>query len=344
MIVVTGGTGLVGSHLLYELTSKGNRIRALKRNSSDTNSVLQVFSYYSDKAEELFKLIEWIEGDILDLISLEDAFDGATKVYNLASLVSFNSSDKKKILNTNIYGTANVVNTCLSKNIQKLCHVSSISALGSSSDGLPVTEEAIWSPSKRRSYYSISKFHSEMEVWRGIEEGLHAVIVNPSVIIGPGFWNRGGSQLYKVIHSGLNYYPPGTTGYVDVRDVARIMVRLMDSNISGERFILNSENCLYKSIFQQIAKSLSVNEPKIEIKRRIANWAWKLEWIRSLVLRKQPQITRETIAIGFKQLLYSGDKIKQELNIAYITIEQSIKDTAKIFLKDQEREKRTNKN
>ncbi len=335
MIVVTGGTGLVGSHLLYELTSKGNQVKALKRISSDTTSVLKVFSYYSDKAEELFKLIDWVEGDILDFVSLEEAFEGAKKVYNIASYVSFNTWDRKKIINTNIYGTSNVVNACLNKNIQKICHVSSISALGSSYDGLPVTEEAIWSPSKRRSYYSISKFRSEMEVWRGIEEGLNAVIVNPSVILGPGFWNRESSQLLKVIHSGLKYYPPGITGYVDVRDVARIMVLLMNSDISAERFILNSENCQYKTIFKQIAKSLSVNEPKIELKRSVANWAWKLEWIKSLILRKQPQITRETVSIGFKQLLYSSNKIKQKLGIEFMSIEKSIDDTVKLFLKDK---------
>ena len=339
MIVVTGGTGLVGSHLLFELTSTGNRVKAIRRNSSDTNSVLRVFKYYSDKAEELFKLIEWVEGDVLDLISLEDAFEGGTKVFNLASYVSFNNREKKKLLNINIHGTENVVNACLNKQVQKLCHVSSISALGSSLDDLPVTEELIWSPSKRKSYYSISKFHSEMEVWRGIEDGLNAVIVNPSVILGPGFWDKGSSQLFNSINNGLKYYPPGTTGFVDVRNVAKIMVLLMESDISRERFILNSENCEYKSIFKLIAKSLNVMEPKKELKWQLANWAWKLELIRSLVLGKKPRITRETMSIAFKQLQYSNDKIKKRLGFNFIPLEKSIEDTARLFIKDKERGK-----
>jgi nucleoside-diphosphate-sugar epimerase len=299
--------------------------------------VLHVFSYYSKNPQDLFNMIEWVEGNILDLVSLEDAFEGAAKVFNVASYVSFNASDKKKILNININGTANVVNACLNMHVQKLCHVSSIAAIGSSSDGLPVTEELIWSPSKRRSYYSISKFHSEMEVWRGIEEGLHAVIVNPSVIIGPGFWNRGGSMIFEVIYKGMKYYPPGTTGYVDVRDVARIMVLLMDSNIAGERFILNSENLDYKNVFSHIANSLNVTRPTKELNSHIANLACKLEKIRSLVLCKKPRITSEAISIAFKQLNYSSDKIKQKLGNDFIQMKQSIIETAMLFLKDNYR-------
>ncbi len=183
MIVVTGGTGLVGSHLLYELVLKGERIKALKRNSSNTGNTLRTFHYYSKDADKLFSLIDWVEGDILDLVSLEEAFEGASMVYHTAAFVSFVPSRKKKILNNNIQGTANVVNACLTKKVGKLCHVSSVSALGHAIDGLQTDEEMIWSPSKHRSYYSVSKFHSEMEVWRGIEEGLNSVIVNPSFIL-----------------------------------------------------------------------------------------------------------------------------------------------------------------
>jgi dihydroflavonol-4-reductase len=333
MIVVTGGTGLVGSHLLFELTSKGNNVKALKRHSSRTENVLKTFRYYSEKAEELFSMIDWVEGDILDFVSLEEAFERATKVYHTAAFVSFVPAKKKKILNNNIQGTANVVNACISKNVGKLCHVSSVAALGHAMNGLLSNEELIWSPSKHRSYYSVSKFHSEMEVWRGIEEGLNAIIVNPSFILGPGNWDGGSSTLFKTIYSGIRFYPPGITGFVDVRDVAKAMVQLMDSNISGERFILNSEDWKFENIFTQIANAFNKPIPNIEVKRWMGALAWRAEWLRCLLTRKDPQITRETVNSGFSKSGFSSEKIKQRLGFQFIPIEQSISETAKILLK-----------
>jgi len=333
MIVVTGGTGLVGSHLLYELTSKGNRVKALKRNSSNIENVLRTFSYYSENAGELFKLVEWVDGDILDVVSLEDAFEGASKVYHTAAFVSLVPSKKKKILTNNIQGTANVVNACISKKVGKLCHVSSVAALGHSADGLPTDEEMIWSPSKHRPYYSVSKFHSEMEVWRGIEEGLDAIIVNPSLILGPGNWDNGSSALFKTIYNGMKFYPPGITGFVDARDVAKAMVQLMDSNISGERFILNSEDWKFEKLFHHIANAFGKPISLIEVKRWMGALAWRAEWLRCLITGKEPQITRETVASGFNKSGFSSEKIKQRLGFEFIPIEQSISETARILLK-----------
>jgi nucleoside-diphosphate-sugar epimerase len=333
MIVVTGGTGLVGSHLLYELTSKGIRVKALKRNTSNIENVLRTFGYYSENANKLFSLIDWAEGDILDLVSLEEAFEGASKVYHTAAFVSFVPSSKRKILKNNIQGTANVVNACLTKKVGKLCHVSSVAALGNAVDGLPTNEEMIWSPSKQRSYYSVSKFHSEMEVWRGIEEGLSAIIVNPSLILGPGNWDNGSSALFKTIYNGLKFYPPGITGFVDVRDVAKAMVQLMDSSISGERFILNSEDWKFEKVFQHIAKEFGKPIPSIEVKRWMGSLAWRAEWLRYLITGKEPQITCETVASGFNKSGFSNEKIKQSLGFQFIPIAQSISETARILLK-----------
>jgi len=335
MNVVLGGTGLVGSHLLYELTSKGESVKALKRKGSDTKTVWHIFSYYSENPDSLFNRINWVEGDILDLISLEDVIDEGDLVYNCASMISFNSSHKYKIFKTNIYGTENIVNTCLYKKAGKLCHVSSISAIGDAPDGIPATEELIWAPDKSNSYYTISKFHSEMEVWRGIEEGLEAVIINPSVIIGPGDWNKSSSKLFQAIHNGLvMHYPPGTTGYVDVRDVVKGMILLMESKISGERFILNEGNYSYKEIFQLIAKYVGRKKPLYELKYWVGKLAWRLDRIKSLILAKSPQITRETIEIGFKHLFYSNNKIKQKLNFEFLPVEKSIQDTAQKFIEE----------
>ena len=332
MIVVTGGTGLVGSHLLYELTLGGNKVRALRRESSDIGFVLQIFKYYTVDAEILFNQIEWIEGDIQDPVSLDDAINEGDVVYHAAALVSFAPGKKREIFKNNISGTANIVNTCLKKKVVKLCYVSSVAALGSSEDGLPVTENLIWSPSKKHSNYSISKFHSEMEVWRGAEEGLNVVIVNPSIILGPGNWASGSSALFYKIYKGLKFYTPGVTGYVDVRDLVKVMVQLMKSNISSERFILNAENCSFEQIFKNISRELKKPAPKYKLKKWLGAFAWRFEYIRSKMLSKQPLITKETMNAAFNNSFYSSNKVKEKLNFSFIPIEQSIKDICKIFL------------
>jgi nucleoside-diphosphate-sugar epimerase len=181
MILVTGGTGLVGAHLLYELTSAGLRVKALRRQQSNTAWVKKIFSYYTDKVDLLYSQIEWVEGDILDYFSLEEALKGVSKIYHCAALVSFHGDDNDIMLNNNVKGTGNLIDAAIHNKVRRFCHVSSIAALGKTQDGSQITEETYWTPSKRKSGYSFSKFFSEMEVWRGIEEGLDAVIVNPSI-------------------------------------------------------------------------------------------------------------------------------------------------------------------
>jgi dihydroflavonol-4-reductase len=331
MIVVTGGTGLVGSHLLFELISKGEKVRALRRPSSDIANVKKTFSLYSQQNEQFFQQIEWVEGDILDLVSLEQAFTGASKVYHSAAIVSFAPSQKRRMLENNIYGTANVVNACITAKVHKLCHVSSVAAIGNPEDDIPATEELIWSPAKHRSYYSISKFHSEMEVWRGIEEGLNAVIVNPSIILGPGNWGRGSTAMFSAINKGLKFYTPGSTGYVDVRDVVKIMILLMDSDIAGERFIINSEDKTYKEIFGLIAHSMGLKAPTIGVKRWMAEIAWRANWFVSLFSGIEPKITREIVESGFNHSSFDASKVKGKLGYKFIPIEQSVNETCKSF-------------
>ncbi|MDO9615746.1 MAG: NAD-dependent epimerase/dehydratase family protein, partial [Bacteroidota bacterium] len=195
MILVTGGTGLVGAHLLYELTNSGLRVKALRRQQSNTDWVKKIFSYYTDQVETLFSQIEWVEGDILDYFSLEEALKGITSIYHCAAIVSFHGDDNDMMLNNNVKGTGNLIDAAIHNGVSKFCHVSSIAALGKTQDGSQITEDTYWTPSKRKTGYSLSKFFSEMEVWRGIEEGLEAVIVNPSIIIGPGNWDIGSPKL-----------------------------------------------------------------------------------------------------------------------------------------------------
>ena len=326
MILVTGSTGLVGSHLIFDLLTKGYQVKALVRKSSDRNRILQTFKFYSTNAEQLFNKIFWAEGDVTDIIGLEEAFTDVEQVYHTAAFVSFNHSDRKKISQVNVDGTANIVNLCLDKNISKLCFVSSIAALGSAEDGSVITENSLWKPSKNLSAYSVSKFKAEMEVWRGITEGLNAVIVNPSVILGPDFWGDNSASAFRLIDKGLSFYTSGTTGFVDVKDVTKAMIRLMESDISNERFILSSENISYKLFFQMIAGSLHGKPPHIPLTPFMAGIAWRLEFLRSLLTFSSPKITRNTMDIAFKKLVYSSEKVKSLLNIEMVPIETSIND------------------
>ena len=332
MILVTGGTGLVGSHLLFDLLSKGKKVRALKRKSSNIEMVRTTFAYYSEKADEFFNAIEWFDGDMLDPFSLENALKGIVDVYHCAALVSFSKDDHKNMQDINIEGTRNLVNACLDTDIRKFCMVSSIAALGSPEEGEDtVTENTAWSPEEKRSAYSISKFNSELEVWRGIEEGLKAVIINPSIILGPGQWDKGSSLLFSTVAKGLKYYTKGITGYVDVRDVSRSMLEFMESNIENERFILNGEDCSYEFIFKTIAKQLSIPGPQKYASRKLTEIGWRIAYLQKIFLFKQPRLTKETARAAHNVKHYSNQKIKEALGFEFIPIEKSIKDILKYY-------------
>src|ERR1051325_6277423 len=248
MIFVTGGTGLIGSHLLYDLAKKGERVRALKRSKSETNEVKKIFSYYTEDAESLFSKIEWVEGDLLDVNSLFDALDGTTHVYHCAAMVSMNPEDRKKMIENNLKGTSNMVNAALEKKVQKFCHVSSVAALGIEPEK-EITEETGWNNKTNFSGYAVSKYLSENEVWRASQEGLNVTIVNPTVVIGPGNWRRSSGDIFLGANKGLRWFTEGGIGYVDVRDVSKAMVQLMESEIKNEKFILLSKDFSYQNFF-----------------------------------------------------------------------------------------------
>ena len=332
MILVTGGTGLVGSHLLFDLVSKGKKVRALKRASSNTELVRKTFSFYSQQADDLYDSVEWFDGDMLDPDSLEEALKDVVDVYHCAALVSFRKEDKKNMLDINVEGTRNLVNSCIEAKIRKFCMVSSIAALGSPEEGEDtVTESTPWSPEEKRSGYSVSKFKSELEVWRGVEEGLKAVIVNPSIILGPGQWDKGSSLLFSTVANGLKYFTRGITGYVDVRDVSKSMFELMESDIANERFIINGDDCTYEFIFKTIAKYLGIEGPTKYASPKMTEIGWRVAYLQKIFLFKQPGFTKETARASHNIKHFSNQKIKEALNFEFIDIEKSIKDTVQHF-------------
>jgi len=334
MILVTGGTGLVGTHLIYELLKRGEKVRAIRRKSSKLEKLEKVISYYHENPNDLLKNLEWVYGDILDVFSLEEAMEGVDKVYHAAAIISFNPSDHKKMIANNTKGTSNIVNAALNKKIKKLCHVSSIASVGRDNTKEVVSENDQWTYSKQQSAYAISKFESEREVWRATAEGLDAVIVNPSIIFGPGHWGEGSSQIFSKIGGGLKFYTQGITGYVDVRDVVKCMIQLMESPITNERFILNAENVSYKYLFKNIASELKVKTPNIYISKSMSEVVWRLAKIQSFISRKQALITKETARTANKKYHFSNEKICSSLNFQFRPIAQTIKETAIHFLSD----------
>lgn len=331
MILVTGGTGLVGFHLLLQLSQEENAIRAIYRSEKKLQHVKNLF----EKENKLpqFEKIDWVKADILDIPSLERAFTNVSYVYHCAALISFNPKDEDKLYQNNIVGTANVVNFCLSSQVKKLCYVSSISALGNGTEhNLLINEETVRNNEAIRSDYSISKFGAEMEVWRGFYEGLDIVIVNPGVIFGNGFPTEGSSLLIKNIKDGQLFYTLGKLGIVAVEDVINAMTTLMKSNISGERFILVAEDVTYKELFDSIVEILKqvqndnrIKTPKFEIKK------WQLQIIRifefifaTLFFRKR-MLTKANINALYNLETHNTSKIKNAIDFEFLDMKVYLK-------------------
>ncbi len=333
MILVTGGTGFLGSHLIFSLLQAGKKVRAIKRKSASFDIISRVFDFYRKDFQSVGDTIEWVEADVTDVYSLEEALEGVMDVYHAAAIVSFQPGDEKRMEVVNVKGTANLVNACINKNIRKLCHVSSIAAIGRADNNEVIDENVVWKASRRNSNYAISKYGAEREVWRGIEEGLNAVIINPSIILGPGEINSGSTRLIATVEKGLKFYTPGINGFVDVRDVVNAMVQLMGSDITGKRFIVSAENLAYKDLFGFIADSLEKLPPRYEAGKWMSELYWRVEKARSFITGKNPLVTRETARTANNFYLYSGEKLASIINFQYTPICESIADACNYHLK-----------
>lgn len=338
MILVTGGTGLVGSHLLYKLVSNNENVRAIYRREKTLKRVEHVFSYFSDEPETLFKRIDWVEADLNDIPKLQHAFIGITHVYHCAALVSFEPDKYKLLRKINIKGTANIVNLCLSNSVKKLCYVSSIAAIGHTENPNDLINETTpWNPEEDNNVYRITKYGAELEVWRGTQEGLNAVIVNPGVVLGAGYWNGGSSgNLFQQIYNGMSFYVKGVVGYVDVFDVVKIMHQLMKSNITNEGYIVISENLSFESFQNKAATSLKVKAPKKEAKTWLLNLIWRMDWLLHKLLGKRRSLTKQTAKSFTSITKYDNSKIKETLSFKFKSIDESIKEVCSLYLRDLE--------
>lgn len=320
MILVTGATGLVGSHLVLHLLENEQNVKAIFRNEQGKLRVKSVFDYYNKS--DLFSKIHWCQADILDITSLEMAFVAVEYVYHCAALISFDPKEEDNLRKTNIEGTANVVNFCIHYKIKKLCYVSSIAALGDLvTPKTIIAEECEWNPEKGHSDYAISKYGAEMEVWRAQQEGLDVVIVNPGVILGPLFWTEGSGEIYTKVKNRLPFYTKGSTGFVCVQDVVKIMFLLMKSNLLSEKFILIAENKSYQELVFAIAEKLKMAKPKLHANRLLTSFAWRTDWFLAIFFGKKRTLTKDLANSLHSVDLYSNEKILKELDYQFEEID-----------------------
>ncbi|MBU2018295.1 MAG: NAD-dependent epimerase/dehydratase family protein [Bacteroidetes bacterium] len=325
MIIVTGGTGLLGSHLLCELVKKHSKIIAGYQTESKIQDVQKLFQYYFKKeGEQYFSKVEWRKIDILDLLDLEDLIQEGDEVYHCAALVSFHRADFYKLMKINREGTANLVNTCLDKNASKLCYVSSTAAIGGGKEG-SVDETNKWKKSKFTSAYSISKFSAEKEVWRGISEGLNAVIVNPCVILGAGRWEEGSLAIFKHLQNGAMFYPPGANATVDARDVAEIMVTLMEREMYNERYLCIGSNQSFKELFQTISTKLKVKIPRRQVPIFLLKTIGFIGSVFTYLTGKKLPMSKDTAHSAIGRTSYENKKLVEALDFEFRNFETTIK-------------------
>ncbi|GEO11971.1 NAD-dependent epimerase/dehydratase family protein [Segetibacter aerophilus] len=310
-ILVTGGSGLVGSHLIQQLIKEGRNVKGLYR------------SQIPDIPGK--EKVSWVKGDILDVVALDEAFEGVEQVFHCAAIVSFSEKRKQELFLTNIEGTANVVNAALQAGVKKMCFVSSVAALGKIKSGGVTNEDTAWDEKNNDSNYGKSKYLAEVEVWRGIAEGLEAVIVNPAIILGAGNWDEGSTKIFKTVYEEFPWYTDGSTGFVDVKDVANAMIQLMDTDVTAQRFILSTENKQFKDVFTIAANAFGKKPPYKKVNKFMANMVWRAAAVKSMFSGEQPLLTKETADAAQRTVRFDNTKLKHYLpSFAYTPLEETI--------------------
>lgn len=328
MILVTGASGLVGSHLIHFLSQKKQKIRALYKTKIPTllDGTLSEF-------------IEWIQGDITDIAEMESYFENITHIYHCAAIVSYDPRHKDEMICVNVEGTSNIVNCSLEFGVKKLVFISSIAAIGKSNTNEAIKEKNIWNHTNQNSNYAVSKHHAEMEVWRGAAEGLQVVIVNPAVILGEGDWSKSSTNLFQIVDKEFPFYTSGTTAWVDVKDVVKACILLMDSEVTQERFILSAGNYSFKNIFTWMAVAMNKKPPQYFAKKWMSEIVWRWSYLKALLTKKIATISKETAQAAYSKYDYDNQKfLSQFPEFEYTPVQETIGRIAKYFIENKARQ------
>jgi dihydroflavonol-4-reductase len=313
MIFLTGCNGLIGSYIARKLLAENFQIKALRRPSADLSLIADIYDR-----------IAWVEGDLSDIQLLDKYLEGTDTIIHCAAMISFSASQKENMFRSNVEGTANIVNSALKNNIKRFCYISSIAALGRKKNSSDVDETSVWEESSNNTFYARTKYLAELEVWRGIEEGLNAFILNPSIVLGPGNWKTGSSRLFKYIYDEKPFYPRGEMNFIDVRDVSDIVFTLLNTSIKGERFIVNAGKMHYKDVFFMIADRFKKKRPVYQASPFLSEIAWRLYKVKSLFTGEEPLLTKETVKVSELHYKYKTDKIMKIPGVKFRNIAETI--------------------
>lgn len=331
MILVTGGTGMVGAHVLLECVKKKQKTRAIYRRKESLIKIRELFETLAPKQPHFFDTIEWVQTDLNDLCNLEKAFHGITHVYHCAAKVSFAQFHQEKLLKTNVEGTANVVNLCLQYKVKKLVYVSSIASIGAEKNIKEIDETHSWSNSQDHTPYAYSKYGAELEVWRASQEGLAVVIINPGVILGAHFWHRSSGTIIQRIGKGLRYYFPGKTAVVALEDVVKALLLLMESSIKNERFILVSETIPQKVLLDKIADALNKKRPSFRLSKKLLLVLFIFEKTLDVLMLRKNFLSISLVEALCNDQEYDGSKISTSLSFKYSSTDAVIKKIAAYY-------------
>jgi dihydroflavonol-4-reductase len=323
MIFVTGGTGFIGSYIIKNLIEKGHAVRAIRRSAR--------LPFYI--AADILNKVEWIEGDVLDIVSLNNAMQGADAVIHSAAIVSFSKKERHQMYHVNVEGTTNVVNAAIENKVKRFLHISSVAALGRTTKPETITEEKKWEENKNNTHYAISKHHSELQVWRGFAEGLEGVVINPSTVLGYGDWHQSSCAIFKNAYREFSWYTKGINGFVGVEDVAEAAVQLLLSDISQQKFIVNAENWSFQQLFNTIADNFEKRHPHKEATKAMGEIAWRLEKIKTMFTGKKALLTRETAKVAQSKTSFDNTALLNALpGFRFTPLETVIKTSCKKYL------------
>ena len=323
MVFITGGTGFLGAYVIQNLVAKGIPVRALRRSA--------VVPFFIPPA--VFEKVEWVDGDVLDVVALQQAMQGVDAVIHAAAVVSYHAADQKKMYQTNVEGTANVVNAAIEAGVRRLVHVSSIAALGRTGNGGTVTEDRKWENNKANTHYGISKHLAEIEVWRGFAEGLEGVIVNPSLILGYGNWHSSSAALFKSVYNNFPWYTTGVNGFVGVEDVAEAIVQLLQSSVHQKRFIISAENWSFQEVLNAIANGLGKKKPHLKATPFLGEIAWRADRLKAFFTRTKPLLSKETARVAHSKTFFDNSALLAALpHFSFTPLEEVIQKACAQYL------------